>query len=82
MTLPPIEPRKHYIESRVDQLIADDDRFIVAVALQFEDDPHGPACFNAYAKAKATEQAEREWAERMDVLLEADINNLELHDDR
>lgn len=78
MTLPPLEPRKNYVAHRVESLI-DDDRFIVAVALRFEEDAFGPADFTEYAKAKATEQAEREWSERMDVLLEADINNLELN---
>lgn len=78
MTLPPLEARKNYVAHRVESLM-DDDRFVVAVTLRFEDDAMGPADFTEYAKAKATEQAEREWQERMDALLEADINNLELH---
>lgn len=81
MTIPPLEPRKNYVEHLVEELM-DDDRFIVAVAMRFEDDAFGPADFTEYAKAKAIEQAEREWSERMDFLLDARINNLELHNER
>ena len=78
MTLPPLEPRKNYVAHRVEQLM-DDDEWFFAVAFAYDNDPHGPVRLPDYAKAKATEQAEREWAERMDLLLDADINNLELH---
>lgn len=79
MNRPPIEPRRYFVRDRVRELLNDDEWFF-AVTFAYDNDPHGPACFNAYAKA--TEQAEREWQDRMDVLLEADINNLELHDER
>lgn len=73
MTLPPLEPRQYFVRDRVQQLLNDDEWFF-AVTFAYDNDPHGPARLPEYAKAKATEQAEREWAERMDVLLDAQIN--------
>lgn len=78
MNQPPIEPRQYFVQDRVQQLLNDDEWFF-AVTFAYDNDPHGPSGLPEYAKAKATEQAEREWAERMDVLLDSDINNLELN---
>lgn len=77
MTLPPLEPREHYIEFRVEQLLANE-RWFVAVSLAYDNDPHGPASLGEYAKAKATEQAEREWQKRIDDALDMRVSNLEL----
>lgn len=73
----PIQPRQYFVQDRVQELL-NNGSWYMAITFAYDNDPHGPARLPEYAKAKATEQAEREWQERMDFLLEARINNLEL----
>lgn len=81
MTTPPLEPLKNYVAHRVEELLADK-KWYAAALFAYENDAMGPSWLPTYVLNKATGQAEREWSERMDVLLDADINNLELHNER